>query len=96
MFKKELCAFKNKVVEEMDLFFKMTPEQVSNELNEMKNKYDAFCHFDSCDLKELSNEYKDIVVKYKTLLYFNGIYERLVDLENFFNEGVVNDGTEIC
>ena len=89
MFNNEMKSFKRKVEDEMKLFFGLTPKEVKNEITRMKNEYGKFCDMDKTTFREVfSPEYKDILMRYKTLSYFNGIYERLLELEEFFKEGI--------
>lgn len=89
MFNKEVDIFKKKVEEEMKSFFGLTPKGIAEEIASMKEKYFPFCNLDEDSLYEtLSPEYKEILVKYKTLAYFNGIYNSLLDLEKFLKRGI--------
>ena len=89
MFNNEMKSFKRKVEDEMKLFFGLTPNEVKDEITRMKNEYGKFCDMDKTTFHEVfSPEYKDILMRYKTLSYFNGIYERLLELEEFFKEGI--------
>lgn len=88
MFTKELNEFKKKVENEMIRFFGYTPNQVMDEIIKMKETYMEFCDLDGDSLYgNLSPEYKEILVKYKTLLYFNEIYGSLLELEDFVTKG---------
>lgn len=89
MFNNEMKSFKRKVEDEMKSFFGLTPNEVKDEIIRMKNEYGKFCDMDKTTFSEVfSPEYKDILMRYKTLSYFNGIYERLLELEEFFKEGI--------
>ena len=89
MFKNELQDFKKKVENEMKSFFNMTPEEVREKIVAMKEEYGKFCDLDKDTFNGMfSPEYKQILMEYKTLCYFDGIYERLLDIEEFFEEGL--------
>lgn len=92
VFKNELNTFKKKVEEEIKSFFGMTPEQVSSEIENMRNEYGSFLDLDKDTYRDVFTKgYKDILMKYKTLVYFDGIYTRLLDIEKFC-EDITNDG----
>ena len=87
MFDKELSSFKKKVEEEMKYFFNMSPEEVSEEIKKMRDEYGRFCDLDNTSYKEVFGpEYKDILMKYKTLSYFRETYDKLLEIENFLKE----------
>lgn len=87
MFKNELNGFKKKVEDEIKSFFNMTPEMVSDEIISMKEEYGKFLDLDKDAYKDVFiKEHKDILMKYKTLVYFDGIYKRLLDIEKFCEE----------
>ncbi len=91
MFKNELNGFKKKVEDEIESFFDMTPEEVSNEIVSMKEEYGKFLDLDNDTYRDVFiKEHKDILMKYKTLVYFDGIYKRLLDIEKFCEE-ICND-----
>lgn len=91
MFKNELNSFKKKVEDEIKLFFNMTPERVSDEIVSMKEEYGKFLDLDKDTYRDVFiKEHKDILMKYKTLVYFDGIYKRLLDIEKFCEE-ICND-----
>lgn len=88
MFKSELENFKQKVAKETKAFFNLTPEQLSDEILSMREKYMEFCDLDEDSLLDnFSPEYKDVLAKYKTLLYFYTIWSGLLELEEFLKNG---------
>ena len=87
MFANELKTFKQKVVSEMWTFFKKTPEQVDERIASMQEEYGKFCDLDRDTFNtSLSSEYKSILMEYKTMCYFSGIFHKLIEIETFFNE----------
>lgn len=88
MFKNEIESFKRKVAKETKAFFNLAPEQLGEEILKMRTEYMEFCDLDGDSiLDDLSPEYKEILVKYKTLLYFYKIWGGLLDLEDFLKNG---------
>ena len=88
MFIEEVENFKKKVEGEMKAFFGFAPKQVSDEIVSMRNEYMEFCDLDGDSLCDnLSPEYKEILMRYKTLLYFDTIYGELLDLEDYLKNG---------
>lgn len=87
VFNKELTNFKKKVEEAMKYFFNFTPEEVLEEIEKIKNEYGKFCDLDNTSFREvLVPKYKDILMKYKTLVYFRETYDKLLEIENFLKE----------
>lgn len=95
MFKNELNSFKKKVEDEIWSFFHLKPEQVIAEINSMVLEYGKFLDLDRDTYRDVfTREHKDILMKYKTLVYFDGIYKRLLDIERFCEE-ITNDNERI-
>ena len=87
MFDNELKEFKKKVEDEMMSFFNLTPDGVSDEIQSMKIEYGKFLDLDNDTYRDVFvREYKDILMKYKTLVYFDGVYQRLLGIQKFSEE----------
>ena len=83
MFIKEYEKFKKNVEDTMWSFFKMTPEQIQQALNELHKTYDELYDLDEVSYKNVRPDLRNMVMVYKTMNYFYSIYEKLLELEDY-------------
>ena len=83
MFIKEYEKFKKNVEDTMWSFFKMTPEQIQQALNELHKTYDKLYNLDEVSYKNVRPDLRNMVMVYKTMNYFYSIYEKLLELEDY-------------
>ena len=81
MFVKEYDKFKKDVKQTIFAFFRMEPEQLSFEIEEYHKKYDKLYNLDTVSYKDVRPELKDMIMKYRTMVYFNNIWIKLNELE---------------
>ena len=87
MFLRDCAKFKSTVEETMKSFFNMTPEQVDQNILVIEKMYSNRYDLDKVDIRNVAPEYREIVMRYKTLKYFSNAYKKIIDLYNFLKEG---------
>ena len=79
MFVKELDKFKKEVENTIQSFFQCTPEELTQMRMSMLKFYGT--EMDECDYKDMNPSYRDELMKYKTVKYFDNVYAKLLELE---------------
>ena len=90
MFLKDFDKFKIIVEDTMQTFFEMTPEQVKQNIAVIEKMYSSKYDLDKVDYKNIDPDVRDIILRYRTLKYFDGIYDKVMELHNFLKEGDLN------
>ena len=83
MFVKEYEKFKKNVEDTMWSFFKMTPDQIKQSLDELHKTYDMLYDLDVVSYKNVRPGLRNMLMVYKTMNYFYSIYEKLLELEDY-------------
>ena len=87
MFLDSIDKLYNNVQKATKQFLSIDCNELQNSITAMRNFYINEFDIDTDDYNKVPDAYKEVYVKYKTLKYFNNIYNKLVELRQEANNG---------
>ena len=87
MFLKDIEKFKRTVENSMKSFFNFTPEQVEENIKIIEAMYSDKYKLDTIDFKYVNSETREIILRYRTLKYFDSVYKKTLELYDFLKTG---------
>ena len=91
MFLKDVEKFKVTVENTMKSFFNFTPEQVKENIKIIEDMYSSKYKLDTIDFKNVDTETREIILRYRTLKYFDSVYNKTMELYDFLKLGETNE-----
>ena len=87
MFLKDIEKFKTTVEKSMDSFFGFTPEQVKENIQVIERMYGQMYDLEKISFKSIRPDLKEILLRYRTLKYFDSVYDKTMQLYEFLKKG---------
>lgn len=87
MFLKDIEKFKTTVEKTMYSFFGFTPEQVKENVEVIERMYGKMYDLEKISFNSIRPDLKEILLRYRTLKYFDTVYDRTMQLYDFLKKG---------
>ena len=91
MFLKDIEKFKKTVESTMKAFFNYTPEEVEEDIARIEGIYSKKYNLDVVEFKNVDSNTKEVILRYRTLKYFDSVYKKTMELYEFLKSGEVNE-----
>lgn len=91
MFLKDIEEFKITVEKSIDSFFGFTPQQMKENILVIEKLYGQMYDLEKISFKSIRPDLKEVLMRYRTLKYFNSVYDKTMELYDFLKKGEKDD-----
>lgn len=90
MFINEIEKFKSTVEDTIKAFFNYTPEEVKDEIKMLEGIYSKKYDLEKVEYINVPPDTRDVLLRYRTLKYFDSVWTKTKELYDFLKIGVEN------